>query len=203
MINWASFFKYSHTDLTQNKIYTLSTTTQQYITELKTKCDIYVIYSQNDSLYKYIKSTVNQLMRFSPNISVEFIDTDKHILRAQELKQHFAIKGADSLVVSSQNKSHILTKKDIAEIEYIKSIRGIEQNITAYKGEQALIKAVMAVTKNTTPLSIASKPLSYKPLALSTNELSKIRITVLIFMPVAVLFIGLVICFLRKKRLKI
>lgn len=203
LINYASFFKFSLTDLTQNKLYTLSTTIQRYITELKTKCDIYVIYSHNDPLYKYIKVTVEQLMRFSPNISATFVDTDKHFLRAQELKQRFGIKGTDSLVVSSQNKSFILTKRDIAEIEFIKSIRGIEQKITAYKGEQALIKAVMVVTENIFPLSIESKPLTCKPLELSANELSKIRFTVLIFMPVTVLFIGLTVCLIRKKHLKI
>lgn len=149
VVNYLSYRHYIRKDLTQSKIYTISEKSEKILHSLSSPIDIFVFFPETSPIFSYIKFTTDEFSRLSNQLHVEYIDVDKDLLKAQEYKEKFKLSNEEYIVVAKDDRFRALVLNDLAEYDYENSLYGQEPVLKGYKGEQALINAILSVNEET------------------------------------------------------
>ena len=146
--NYISYRHYWRNDLTKNKIFSLSDKSKNVIKNLDAPVNVYVFFPRTSLLFSYISFTLDEMQRLSPNLNVKYIDVDHDFLKVQQLADRFKLSDEEYIVVSRNERFRVLTQDDIAEYDYQNSMYGQDPDLKGFKGEQAVLSALLSVGEN-------------------------------------------------------
>ena len=147
IVNYISYRHYWRNDLTQNKIYSLSDKTKSVIKNISEPVDVYVFFPRTSRLFSYISFTLDEMKRISGNLNIDYIDVDHDFLKIQHLAEKFKLSDEEYIVIARNERFRVLTQDDIAEYDYQNSMYGQEPVLKGFKGEEAVLSALLSVTE--------------------------------------------------------
>ena len=161
LINWVASRRYVRADLTRNKIATLSELTVQTLAELKTPVTLTMFYQPSVHgadgserpvrLYPLILDLLDQYKAKSNKITVELVDPYRDLARAQQLAKLYEVEDVNLLIISAGDRHKRLTDTDLADYDFGTMTATGEPRVKAFKGEEAVTGAILAVTQETAP----------------------------------------------------
>jgi len=142
-------------DWTRARVFSLSPRTVAVLEGLRRPVDVTVFMvppeRYQDSLYHEARELLRRFTVASPQVRVEQVDVDADRSRAELLAQQHTITAADLkdgvIVVASGGRSKYVTSGELAEY----SITPEGRKLTAFRGEEALLRALLAVTAGEPP----------------------------------------------------
>ena len=126
-------------DLTENKIYTLSSQSIKIMKELKTDVKVTAFVKKTQGDWKYVEYMLSEMGRYSSKFKFELVDGDIDPVRIQQ----YAVNQPNTVVFESGNK-----RKDIKPEEIFQQ-DPYGQGKPEPMGEQAFINAVLTLTEET------------------------------------------------------
>ncbi len=147
MINYLSQRHFYKKDLSGNKINSISDKSKNIISALKDDINVYVFYPPSSRLYTYISITLDELSRFSNHLKINYIDIDKDPVKAQEYRQKFKLVSEDYIVIEKGDQFRVLSNDDISVYDYQGTMYGQEPSLKGFKGEEAIISAILSVSE--------------------------------------------------------
>jgi ABC-2 type transport system permease protein len=147
-------------DWTRGRTFALSPKTEQLIRNLPRDVDVLVFMEPTgdyaNDLYNDVHELGERARRLSPRLHVEYVDIDREPERAKIVAKKYGIYEDDLrdgvIVVASGDQSKYIMRNDLAEYDYAKSAEsGGPPPLKAWKGEQALASAILAVTDERAP----------------------------------------------------
>ncbi len=121
-------------DLTENRFYTLSDATCEFLRGLDQPVKITAFFSDGDSIGDVVRDLLREYTRISPRISVEFVDPDK----MPSLAKQYDISAYGTSVVETSLKSRKVMEYELLDYE----TTGDMANFT---GEQAFTRALVGL----------------------------------------------------------
>jgi ABC-type uncharacterized transport system involved in gliding motility auxiliary subunit len=95
------------------------------------------------------------MRRLSPHLHVEYVDVDREPERLKTVGKKYGVSGDDLvdgvIVVASGDQSKFVTRNELADYDYAAAVEGRPPPMKAWKGEQALDSALLAVTDERAP----------------------------------------------------
>jgi ABC-2 type transport system permease protein len=145
-------------DWTHGHTFALSEKTEQLLRDLKQPVDVIVFMlptgeGAND-LFSDVRELLERARRVTPKLHVEYVDIDREPERLRVVGKKYGVQGDDLvngvIVVASGDQSKFITRDELADYSYGSEQRAPE--LKAWKGEQALDTALLAVTEAKAPL---------------------------------------------------
>ena len=148
-LNYLAFRHYSRTDLTRNRLYSLSPETVAYISDIETPVKIIVTIPPDSAepdtalLYRYVHNLLKEYENAGRNgkakkIEVEFVDVFREIRKAEAISRSYGIERPYETLVVSGDKRRTILPTDILQLN--------EGRPSAFFGEQAFTSAIIDVT---------------------------------------------------------
>jgi ABC-2 type transport system permease protein len=146
---------YARADLTRGKTFAISDKTTQVIGALTQPVDVLVFMipqgSDASDLFADVRELLERARQASPHLRVEYLDVDREPDRLRTVGKQYGITGDDLasgvVVVTSKGQSRHLLRDDLADYDWLHADEGRQPRMTAWKGEQALLSAILAVTE--------------------------------------------------------
>ena len=134
-------------DWTKARIYSLSETTKKIARGLKNPVRVTVFMTRNSRLFVPVRELLSRYRALSPNIQVEELDPERNPARAEQLVKEFGVKQSTVVFRCGEKKKYVEEDK-LAEFDFSASGFGRAPEIKAFKGEEALTSALLAVTED-------------------------------------------------------
>ena len=155
-VNYAGFHYYLRGDWSPAQKYRLSDQTLGALANLSAPATIYVFFSPTSAAagYEVYGDVLNLLKEYQfaagDKLTVEYIDPMRNLARARELQTKFEFGPEENLVVlESGGRSKQINAVDMAEYDLIPQLSGEPPRVVAFKGEQALTSALIALGEKT------------------------------------------------------
>lgn len=134
-------------DLTENKIFEISSDTVQYLSGLDKDVDVYILSTEQDftasgDYFIQANEVIKKYMQISPRINIQYVDLARNPTFPSKFPD--LSLNASSIVVASGTKSTDLTPYDLYNIETNQYYGNTV--ITSSKAEQAMTSAILRVT---------------------------------------------------------
>ena len=150
--NYLAFRHYSRTDLTRNRLYSLSPETVAYISDIKTPVRIIVTIPPDSEdpdtalLYRYVRNLLQEYENAGRDgkarkIEVEFVDVFRELRKAEAISRNYGIERPYETLVVSGDKKRTILPTDILQLN--------KGRPAAFWGEQAFTSAIIEVTDDT------------------------------------------------------
>jgi ABC-2 type transport system permease protein len=158
--NYLSSRHWARADWTRGRTFALSDKTSGLIRGLARDVDVIVFMEPSgdyaNELYGDVHELTERARRLSPHLRVEYVDIDREAERAKNVAKQYGISEDDLrdgvIVVASGTQSKFITRSDLADYDYAAGTQsGGAPPLTAWKGEQALVTALGAVTDERAP----------------------------------------------------
>jgi ABC-2 type transport system permease protein len=157
--NWLGARHYVRGDWTRGHTFALSDKTREIVRNLDRDVDVivFMLPRGNDAndLYGDVHELLERARRLSPHLHVEYVDIDREPERLKTVGKKYGVTGDDLvdgvIVVASGEQSKFITRSDLAEYDYAAAESGSPPPMKAWKGEQALDAALLAVTEERAP----------------------------------------------------
>ncbi len=156
LVNYLAARHHTRGDWTTSKVFSLSPKTLKVLAGLKSPVQVHVFMVHPDrlppelgwgSLYHETRELLRRFRLGSPMIRVEYLDVDVSPTRAELLAKQYSINTSDlqqGVVVFSRGKrSKYVPAAAMADFEYT----GQSRKLVAYKGEGALLSALLTVIR--------------------------------------------------------
>jgi ABC-2 type transport system permease protein len=148
---------YLRSDFTRGHTFSLSDKSLNVLRSLSQPVDVIVFMLPSgegaNDLYGDVRELLERARRVSPELKVEYVDIDREPERLRVVGKKYGVQGDDLvsgvIVVASGEQSKFITRDELADYRYEEE-RG--PTLKAWKGEQALISALLAVTEEKAPL---------------------------------------------------
>ena len=148
-LNYLASRHYSRTDLTRNRLYSLSPETIAYISEIKTPVKIIVTIPPDSEepsttlLYRYVRNLLQEYENAgrdgtAKKIEVEFVDVFREFRKAEAISRSYGIENPNETLVVSGDKRRTILPADL--------LHSSEERTTTFWGEQAFTSAIIEVT---------------------------------------------------------
>src|SRR3989338_4112675 len=151
LANYVSSRRYTRWDLTHQRLATPSEQTRQVLTGLTEPVSITVFYQPEHRLHGLTRDLLKEYARFAPSLKIEYVDPEQDLARARQLVEQLEIQDPNLLVIRAGERTKHLADPDLAEYDYETFTGTGEPRVKAFKGEQALTSALLAVTQAKTP----------------------------------------------------
>ena len=157
MVNFIASRRFSRHDFSRRQITALSQQTRQTLESLQEPVSVIVFFPPASRLYELIHDLLDEYVRRTPKVQVEYVDLQRDVARARQLVKELdlEIKTEDDLnrvVVRAGNRRKYLTDAELAEYDYSAMRMGDgEPHVTAFKGEDAFTSALIGVTRTEAP----------------------------------------------------
>lgn len=154
--NYLAARHYARADLTRGHTYELSDKTAATIRALPRPVDLIVFMvpsgAEANDLYADVRELLDRAHRLAPDkLNVEFVDIDREPERLKTVGKRYGVSGDDLvngvIVVASGEQSKFITRDELAEYDYATGDDARAPQLKAWKGEQALASALLAVTE--------------------------------------------------------
>jgi ABC-2 type transport system permease protein len=159
-VNVLSARHYLRGDWTRGRTFALSGKTEQLLRSLDKPVDVIVFMLPSgegaNDLFGDVRELLERARRLTPNLRVEYVDIDREPERLRVVGKKYGVQGDDLvngvIVVAdpSSGQSKFITRDELADYSYDSESRG--RQLKAWKGEQALDAALLAVTEEKSPL---------------------------------------------------
>lgn len=147
-------------DWTRGRTFALSDKTVALLRALPRPVDVIVFMlpsgegAPSSDLYGDVRELLERARRVTPQLRVEYVDIDREPERLRVVGKKYGVQGDDLVngvvVVASGDQSKFITRDELADYSYGSESRGPQ--LKAWKGEQALDAALLAVTEEKSPL---------------------------------------------------
>ncbi len=161
MCNWLVARHYLRFDWTRSSYYQLSEKTRNILAGLEQPLRIIVFMPSSDErgyVHKVIEDTRHLLREFQyygrDNVRVEFVDTQRDLVRTRALVAQFKVdpQQPDVVIFASGDRSKFVTINEIVDVEMTGTIlRPEKPRIKAFKGEGVFLAAIQAITEEAPP----------------------------------------------------
>lgn len=148
MINYLSFRHYHRMDLSKAQRYSLSEKTVSLLENLKKPVSATVFFKENNVLYEDIHNLLREYSFKAPNLTINWIDPDRDIARAEEMITKYGIKELNVVVFECEGRTDYARTDEIAQIN---ASTGVER-IVAFSGEEAFSSSILGVYQETKPV---------------------------------------------------
>lgn len=140
--------KYTCFDLTQNRLYSLSAETGEYLQGIEEDIHIYVLQNEEDK-DPVLDSTLKKMAALSDHITIEYKDP----VKSPTFYKNYTDGNItfNSLIVESQKRYKVVDYSALYEYEIDYST--YSQSVTGYDGEGQIVSAIDYVTKEEMPVA--------------------------------------------------
>ena len=153
--NWLAARHYARGDWTRGKTFALSDKAEQQLRDLKKPVEVIVFMlpsgSDRNELYDDVRELLERARRVTDRLHVEFVDVDREPERLKTVGKKYNVGGDDLvngvIVVDGGASSKFITRDELAEYDLGNAEEGRAPRLKSWKGEQALISALYAVTE--------------------------------------------------------
>ena len=153
-VNYFSFNHYTRADFSRSQKFVLADQTKRVIRELKTAKPLRIIVFSSPSyrgpetqIYPDVQNLLRELI-FSgrERIEVEFVDQTRDLTRARQLQGQYKFSADESvLILDYEGRTKFVPVAEMADFDMTPLARGEPPRLLAFKGEQALTNAMMAL----------------------------------------------------------
>lgn len=140
--------KYTEIDVTDNKMYTLSDDTVDFVKNLKDDVKIYIA-SKEDNADTTVIKTLDKMADLSDKLSYDFVDLTVTPKFYEKYTENSSDIGTGDLVVECGDLSKIISSDDLYESQMDYST--YQQNVTGYDAEGKIVGALDYVTGGKQP----------------------------------------------------
>lgn len=152
--NYASFHYYHRGDWSPSHKYQIGPLTKSALGRLPSPVKVYVFFSPTATApgYEVYGDVVNLLKEYQlhagDKMTIEFIDPMRNLGRARELQAKFQFGPQENLViVEMDGRAKQVNAADMADYDFTPQMTGDPPRLVAFKGEQALTSALIAVSE--------------------------------------------------------
>ncbi len=142
--NYLNYRHYIRRDLTPNRDYTLSETTQNYLRKLSKDVDLTLIFARESNLMQDSRALAEEFRSIKKSrIKVEEVDPARDLERAEQLKLQYGITlSSNGILVSANNRTRFITEEELI----IKGLNGDRDNPSIdFRGEDAVSSAIIGL----------------------------------------------------------
>lgn len=146
-------------DWTRGRTFALSPKTEQLVRGLDKDVDVIVFMLPSgegaNDLYGDVHELCERARRLSRRLHVEYVDIDREPERLKTVGKKYGVSGDDLvdgvIVVAAGDQSKFITRDQLADYDWGAAEPGQPPPMKAWKGEQALDSAILAVTDEKAP----------------------------------------------------
>ncbi|HQZ26843.1 MAG: GldG family protein [Verrucomicrobiales bacterium] len=143
-LNYLSCRRHSTWDLTQNRRFTVSDTTRNYLGSLDSKVNIVMAFLGTSDLHSEVKGLVSEYARIGgDSVSAEYLDLSRSRARLSELKDKYQLQFSGDQIVIIGDTGRIKT----VMAEELVNRDSNTGRVIEFRGEEALTAALLAVTE--------------------------------------------------------
>ncbi|HEX8952321.1 MAG TPA: Gldg family protein, partial [Polyangia bacterium] len=161
-VNYLGARHYARGDWTRGRTFALSDKTTTLVRNLSRDVDVIVFMlptgEEANDLYGDVHELLERMRRLSPHVRVEYVDIDREPERLKTVGKKYGVSGDDLvdgvIVVAAGEQSKFVTRTELADYDYAAAAPaegGRPPPMKAWKGEQALDAALLAVTDERAP----------------------------------------------------
>ena len=142
-LNYVSCQRYDRWDLTQNRKFTLSDTSVNFLGRLDSDVHLVMAFLRSSELFDDVKGLLSEYERNGGGrVTAEVLDLGRDRQRLAQLRDEHGIEfTGDSLVIFSGERKKIIGAEELVTRE------NRERRIIEFKGEEALTSALLEVTE--------------------------------------------------------
>lgn len=150
LVNSIFLRHYWRTDLTEDRMFSLSPESVAYIRQIERPIEIVVTIPENPSgddvsiLLRYTKGILREIEytahRYRIPITVRFVDIYRDTVTARRLEQQYGLRQPNSVLVASDVRHRIVLPTEILEFDDLRP--------TKLQGEEAIISAMLEVASD-------------------------------------------------------
>jgi ABC-type transport system involved in multi-copper enzyme maturation permease subunit len=153
-VNALSARHHARGDWTAGRTFALSPKTVQILRELKKPVEVVVFMLRGgegaSDLYDDVHELLERARRESPQLKVDWVDVDRERERALTVAKRYNVSREDVtdgvIIVDAGGPSRFITKSELADYDFNDG-----NKLKAWKGEQALVHALLQVTEEKPP----------------------------------------------------
>jgi ABC-type uncharacterized transport system len=150
LINYVASRHFVRADWTSTRVHALSPKTVRLLEGLRRRVTITVFMAPPQrfeaSLYHEVRELLQRFLSYAPQLRVETIDIDASPTRADLLSKRYGVNPTDLregvIVVASGPRHRYVRAPALGAYE----LRGARQRLVAFRGEEALLEALLSVT---------------------------------------------------------
>jgi ABC-2 type transport system permease protein len=148
-VNSLGFRHYKRWDFSRDKKYALSDKTKRFLDNLKGKVRITVFFSPNTPITTDVQNLLTEFQYAAKGkIDVEDIDPERNLSRAKEVVDKYKVVSDESLlVIDYAGRNKTVKASEMADVDQSGMAFGEGPRVVAFKGEQAVISAMMDVVE--------------------------------------------------------
>jgi ABC-type uncharacterized transport system involved in gliding motility auxiliary subunit len=158
MVNWLASRHYARFDWTKAGYYQLSDKTKQMLGSLKEPVRVVVFIPPSDQreyVEKLLQDVRNLLKEFQvagkANLSVEFVDPQRDLARAQQLVQQFKIETPDVVIFVKGDRHKFVRLDDMVDLDPGNPYSQQPPRVRAFKAEGQFLAALQSVIEEKPP----------------------------------------------------
>ncbi|MCB1230694.1 MAG: GldG family protein [Verrucomicrobiae bacterium] len=142
-VNYLSCQRYERWDLTQNRKFTLSDTTTNFLGRLDSEVNLVMAFLGSSELFDDVKGLLSEYERNSNGrVTAEVLDLSRDRQRLAQLRDENGIEfNRDSIVIFSRDRTKIIPSEEL-----VRRDRGTGR-IVEFRGEEVLTSALLEVTE--------------------------------------------------------
>jgi len=153
-VNYFSFSHYARSDFSRSQKFVLADQTRRVLRELKKPVQVTVFFSRTQltpetQLFPDVQNLLKELA-FSgrDKLAIEYVDPTRNLTRARELQAQYKFSAAENVVILNyEGRTKFVPVTDMADFDMNPVMRGEAPRLLAFKGEQALTNALIALTR--------------------------------------------------------
>ena len=152
LVNYIGSRRYARKEISKSQLSALSDKTTRLLKQLKDPVRVIVFYQPAQRLYELIQDLLKEYQRESGKITVEHVDPERDVAKAQQLAKEFEIDRVNLVVFQSGARHKYLSDSDMAQFDYEAMEGGGQPTLKSFSGEDAFSSAILNVTQAQQPL---------------------------------------------------
>ena len=158
MVNILADKYYTRWNLSAGGYYALSDKTKAMIEALDTEVHVVVFFQKRHELFDDVRNLLKEYQYEAAGaeprrLTVEFVDPDRDLARARDLKRKYDIAEANVVVFEAGQRRKYVAAKDLGEYDYrLTGARSVEKKRATFRGEQVFSSAIQSVVQSAAPV---------------------------------------------------
>ncbi len=152
MVNYLAHRHYARFDLSRAGFYTLSDKTRSLLGSLTGRVDVVVFFQPDHAAYEDVLNLLKEYQHASPNVSVERVDPNRDLGRAEALVRQYEVNELNVVVFAHGGRVKFVGADELNDIDYGSVRYGGPPQATTFRGELAFSSAIHSLTQAQQPV---------------------------------------------------